>query len=82
MLNYDCEKIIISLLPIFDDLERTISEEYKDSQSIQKGISIIIANIKKILNDNKINQFLSLGEKFNPPINGPLFILLELSGII
>ena len=72
LINYDGEKIISSLLPVFDDLERTISADYKDSKSIQKGIEIIISNIKKILSDNEIKQFLSLGEKFNPELHEAL----------
>ena len=72
LLNYDGEKIIKSLLSSFDDLERTVSDDYKDSKSIQKGISIIISNIKKILNDHEIEEFLSIGEKFNPELHEAL----------
>ena len=72
LLNYEGEKIIKSFLSSFDDLERTMSEEYKNSKSIQKGISIIISNIKKILNDNEIEEFLSIGEKFDPELHEAL----------
>ena len=74
LINYDGEGIIVQLLPIFDDLDRTISENYKDSKSIQKGISIIISNIKKILDNNEINQFSSIGEKFDPELHEALII--------
>ena len=60
------------MLPIFDDLDRTISGDYKDSESIQKGIRIIISNINKVLNENEIKHFLSLGEKFNPDLHEAL----------
>ena len=72
LINYDGEKIIISLLSVFDDLDRTISENYKDSKSIQEGISIIISNINKILKDNNISEFSSLGKKFNPELHEAL----------
>ena len=72
LINYDGEKIITGLLPIFDDLDRTILENYKDSKSIQKGISIIISNIKKILEDNQISQFSSIGDTFNPELHEAL----------
>jgi len=72
LINYDGEKIIVALLPIFDDLDRTISENYKDSQSIQKGISIIISNIKKILHDNQIHEFSSIGDTFDPELHEAL----------
>ena len=72
LINYDGERIISSLLPAFDDLGRIISGDYKDSESIQKGIKIIISNIKKILSDNKIENFSSLGEKFNPELHEAL----------
>ena len=72
LVNYEGERIISSLLSIFDDLERTISEDYKDAQSIQDGISIIITNIKKILNDNQIYEFSSIGKKFDPDLHEAL----------
>jgi len=72
LITYDGEKIITSLLSSFDDLERTVSEEYKDAESIQEGIKIIISNIKKILTNNEINQFSSTGNKFNPDLHEAL----------
>tara|TARA_Y100001970_G_C13982608_1_gene723961 strand:- start:333 stop:869 length:537 start_codon:yes stop_codon:yes gene_type:complete len=72
LITYDGEKIITSLLSSFDDLERTISQEYKEAESIQEGIRIIIANIRKILTKNEINQFSSIGDKFNPDLHEAL----------
>ena len=72
LINYDGEKIIKLLLPIFDDLERTVLEDYKDSKSIQEGIKIIISNINKVLNDNEIKYFTSLGQKFDPELHEAL----------
>ena len=74
LINYDGEKIISSLLSVFDDLDRTVSGNYKESKSIQEGIEIIISNIKKILNDNDIKEFSSIGEKFNPELHEALMI--------
>ena len=72
LINYDGEKLIISLLPIFDDLERTVSEKCNDSKSIQKGIAIILENVKKILEDNEIEQFSSIHKEFNPDLHEAL----------
>lgn len=72
LINYDGEKIIVPLLTVFDDLDRTISEDYEDSKSILEGISIIISNIKKILKDNQINEFISIGDKFDPELHEAL----------
>ena len=66
LINYDGEKIIKSLLSVFDDLDRTMLEKYEDAKSIQKGISIIISNAKKILDDNDVKEFSSIGEEFDP----------------
>ena len=49
-----------------------IKKYYKDSKSIQEGISIIISKIKKILHDNEVNEFLSIGEKFDPELHEAL----------
>ena len=72
LINYDGEKLIILLLPIFDDLERTVSEKYNNSKSIQKGIAIILENVKKILEDNEIEQFSSINKKFDPDLHEAL----------
>ena len=72
LVNYDGEKMITLLLPVFDDLDRTVSQDYKDSKSIQEGLEIIISNIKKILDDNEIKDFTSLGQKFNPDLHEAL----------
>ena len=72
LINYDGERIIKSLLSSFDDLERTISDNYEDSKSILDGIEIIIKNIKKVLSDNEIENFSSIGERFNPELHEAL----------
>lgn len=72
LINYNGEKMITLLLPVFDDLDRTISQDYKNSKSIQEGLEIIISNIKKILDDNEIKEFASLGQKFNPDLHEAL----------
>ena len=72
LINYDGEKIISSLLPVFDDLDRTLSGEYNDLKSVQEGVEIIISNIKKILIKNEIEQFSSIGEKFDPELHEAL----------
>ena len=72
LINYDGERIIKSLLSSFDDLERTISDNYEDSKSILDGIEIIIKNIKKVLGDNEIENFSSIGERFNPELHEAL----------
>tara|TARA_X000001036_G_scaffold68429_1_gene59378 strand:- start:3957 stop:4493 length:537 start_codon:yes stop_codon:yes gene_type:complete len=72
LINYDGEKMITLFLPIFDDLGRTVSEDYKDSKSIQEGLEIIILSINKILNDNDIKEFSSLNQKFNPDLHEAL----------
>lgn len=72
LINYDGEKMITLFLPIFDDLGRTVSEDYKDAKSIQEGLEIIILSINKILNDNDIKEFSSLNQKFNPDLHEAL----------
>ena len=72
LINYDGEKIITLLLPVFDDIGRTVSENYKDSKSIQEGLEIIISNINKVLNDNDIKEFSSLNQKFDPDLHEAL----------
>lgn len=57
------EKLINDLLQILDDLERSIPE-IKDNKT-RTGISMVLSNMKKVLECNGLKQIEALGKKFD-----------------
>tara|TARA_B100000029_G_C17301525_1_gene860853 strand:+ start:124 stop:648 length:525 start_codon:yes stop_codon:yes gene_type:complete len=67
LLKYEGQSLAKSLLPILDDLNRTLEiDEKTESNAIMKGINLIVTKLDKILVDLGIEAFDSIGEKFNP----------------
>ena len=67
LLKYEGESLAKSLLPILDDLNRTLEiDEKTESNAIMKGINLIVTKLDKILVDLGIEAFDSIGEEFDP----------------
>ena len=66
---YAGEDLIKAILPILDDLNRSLESKNINSKTIIKGIELITNNLSKILEENGILEFRSIGEKFNPEIH-------------
>ena len=67
LFKYEGKDLAKSLLPIIDDLNRTLEIDKKTkSEKILEGIELIITNLNKILMDLGIKAFDSLGEDFDP----------------
>ncbi len=68
-VNYEREKIINSLLPALDDLERAIKNVAAvpdNHASIISGIKIVYDHILEILKSLGVEQIKAEGEKFDP----------------
>jgi molecular chaperone GrpE len=68
-VNYEREKIIKSLLPALDDLDRTLKnvEVVPDNHAaIIKGIKIVYDHIMDILKACGVERIKAVGEKFDP----------------
>ena len=61
------EKVISSILPVLDDIER--AEEsmttIEDSKSFQEGVGLIFEKLKTILEKNGLKKMDTVGEQFN-----------------
>tara|TARA_Y100000590_G_scaffold156557_1_gene179993 strand:+ start:453 stop:983 length:531 start_codon:yes stop_codon:yes gene_type:complete len=67
LFKYEGKDLAKSLLPIIDDLNRTLEIDKKTkSEKILEGIELIITNLNKNLMDLGIKAFDSLGEDFDP----------------
>ncbi len=73
LLKYAGEDLVKSILPILDDLHRTLdSSDKSSSQSILDGIKLIVNKLDKILEDAGIKSFDSIGNNFDPDLHEAL----------
>ena len=67
MVKYAAESLIIKLLPIMDDLERSLSHmtEETDVTKIKEGIQLVYNKFTKTLEDQGVKKIESVGKPFN-----------------
>jgi len=67
LIKYSGESILIKLLPIIDDFERSLLhlENYKDTEAVKNGIKLIYDNLMKILNQQGVKKIESVGKPFD-----------------
>jgi len=68
------QDLVSSLLPVLDDLDRTIAagEESDNDPALLDGIKMIQKNFLKILSDQGLEPIDSLGKEFDPEIHDAL----------
>lgn len=72
LFRYSGEKIIKDILPVLDDLHRTVEVESSEKNSVIDGIRLIINKLDKVLEENAITPFHSVNEIFDPEIHEAL----------
>ena len=73
IFKYAGEELAKAILPILDDLHRTLESDGKGkARSILEGIELIIAKLDKTLEDQGIVPFDSVGQDFDPELHEAL----------
>ena len=72
LLKYAGKDLAFSLLPIIDDLYRTINIKKINAKSLLEGIELIITKINKVLKEHGILSFDSEGQDFDPELHEAL----------
>ena len=72
--KYGSERIIVSLLPVLDNLERAIgsAQTNKDFQSFSQGVEMIRRQFMKVLEDEGLSPIETVGTEFNPNVHEAL----------
>ena len=60
--------VIISLLPVLDNLEKAAKTETKDEQ-YKNGIEMVVNQFKDVLKNNGVTEIETVGKKFDPSIH-------------
>lgn len=66
-VKYANEKLFLEILPVVDDLERSIAsaKEKPDFESFYQGIKMIYAKLMKVLEAHGVKPFESIGKPFD-----------------
>jgi len=67
LLKYAAESLLIKILPMIDDLERSIEHmtEETDVQKIKEGIQLVYNKFVKTLDEQGVKKMESIGKPFN-----------------
>ena len=66
ILQYDGESLVVGVLPVLDDLDRTLSiKELKKLKNVYSGIKMIRDKINKVLDEKGIKSYASVGKEFD-----------------
>lgn len=75
-IKYASENLIKELLPVYDDLGRSIESinkgETKDFETLKKGINLIYDKFRTVLEKEGLTEINSLGNEFNVDVNSAL----------
>lgn len=74
-IKYAHEEIIVELLSVLDDLERSLDaaeKRHEDYDAFLKGVEMILAHIYEILKKNNVQAIKAQGEKFDPHLHEAL----------
>jgi molecular chaperone GrpE len=71
LVKYGNERLIVELLNIVDDLERTIksSKETDNKESLMKGVGMVLKNLKEILRKEGLEEIEAVGKNFDPNLH-------------
>lgn len=67
LLKYAAESLIIKLLPVIDDFERSLAhlKDTKDVESIKDGIKLVYDKLMKMLEDQGVKPIEAVGKPFD-----------------
>ena len=70
LFKYAGEELAKAILPILDDLHRTLETDGKGkARSILEGIELIVSKLDKTLEEQGIIPFDSVGQNFDPELH-------------
>ncbi|HTB30628.1 MAG TPA: nucleotide exchange factor GrpE [Bacteroidia bacterium] len=71
LIKYGGEEIILSILPIVDDMERALShhKEGHDHKPLKEGLDLILQKTKNILTSKGVQAMEPKGEAFDPELH-------------
>jgi molecular chaperone GrpE len=71
LIKYGGEEMILSILPVLDDMERALAhhKDSKDHKPLQEGLDLISQKLKNILSAKGVQVMEPKGETFDPELH-------------
>jgi len=68
LIKYGGEEIILTILPVVDDMERALAhhKDARDHKPLQEGLDLILQKIQKVLTSKGVQPMEPKGEAFDP----------------
>ena len=73
MLKNANEKLVVDLLPIIDDLERSLV--YINDESTKSGIEMVLNKFKTLLKGYNVNKIPTIGNEFNSDLHESISVV-------
>ena len=73
MLKNANEKLVVDLLPIIDDLERSLV--YINDESTKSGIEMVLNKFKTLLKEYNVNKIPTIGNEFNSDLHESISVV-------
>ncbi len=71
-LQFANEKLLKELLPIKDNLERALSAENPDVETLKEGVQMILKQFEDLLDKQKVERIDAVGKPFDPSMHEAL----------
>lgn len=65
-IKYSNESLILELLDVYENLERAVETARKSDDAMAKGLEMVYANMKTVLEKHGLKPIKAVGEKFDP----------------
>lgn len=71
LLHFEGQKVITSILPVLDNLERALQVEVDDDNlaQLKKGVEMVYDQLHTALRDANVTEIKSLGVAFDPTVH-------------
>lgn len=67
LMKYASEKFILSIIPVFNDLERSFShiDDENNIEALKEGLKLVFSNFKKAFEDHDVKKIEAKGSQFD-----------------
>lgn len=71
LLHFDGQKVITSILPVLDNLDRALQTEVADDSAVQlkHGVQMVYDHLVQALREANVTEIKSLGVAFDPTVH-------------
>lgn len=71
LLHFDGQKVITSILPVIDNLDRALQSEVNDdgAEQLKKGVQMVFDHLQSALKEAGVTEVGVAGQKFDPTVH-------------